>query len=50
MQFFGIKFWIIFQKIRYNVEISLSSIADKGKMVSLPDVTKIGMRASSYCD
>ena len=27
--FFGIKFKIIFQKIRYNVEISLSSIADK---------------------
>ena len=40
--FFGIKFKIIFQKIRYNVEISLSSIADKEKMVSfwihpLPD-------------
>ena len=29
MQFFSIKFKIIFQKIRYNVEINLSSIADK---------------------
>ena len=34
--FFGIKFKIIFQKIRYDVEISLSSIADKEKTVSLP--------------
>ena len=36
--FFGIKFKIIFQKIRYNVEISLSSIADKGKTVSFDKI------------
>ena len=30
MQFFNIKFKNIFQKIRYNKGISLSSIADKG--------------------
>ena len=33
MWLLGIKFKIIFQKIRYNVEISLSSIADKKKTV-----------------
>ena len=43
MQFFSIKFKIIFQKIRYNVEISLSSIADKKKMVSFD---KIGLYGS----
>ena len=30
MQFFSIKFKNIFQKIRHDKEISLSSIADKG--------------------
>ena len=43
MQFFSIKFKNIFQKIRYNKGISLSSIADKEKMVSFD---KIGLYGS----
>ena len=43
MQFFSIKFKNIFQKIRHDKGISLSSIADKEKMVSFD---KIGLYGS----